>query len=101
MNYLDFAFVIDKNNNPCMPIYEGYAGKLLRSKKAIIVNHDPLVIQRHDEYDAYLEFRDKITLKVDTGYENIGFSVSDNKHEYLSGQKFLFLIIINLDGILI
>ena len=86
MNYLDFAFVIDKNNNPCMPIYEGYAGKLLRSKKAIIVNHDPLVIQRHDEYDAYLEFRDKITLKVDTGYENIGFSVSDNKHEYLSGQ---------------
>ena len=48
MNYLDFVFVIDKNNNPCTPIYEGYAGKLLRSKKAVIVNHDPLVIQRHD-----------------------------------------------------
>lgn len=86
MNYLDFVFVIDNDNKPCNPILEGYAGKLLRTKRAIIVNHEPLVIKRTDGYIATKEDRNKITLKVDTGFENIGFSVSDYEHEYISGQ---------------
>lgn len=86
MNYLDFVFVVDNDNKPCKPILEGNAGKLLRMKQAVIINHDPFVIKRTDNYKSSMENRDIITLKVDTGFENIGFSASDNKHEYISGQ---------------
>lgn len=86
MNYIDFVFVTDKDNLPCNPINEGYAGKLLRTRKAKIVNHDPLVIERLDDYSSKNENRYTITLKVDTGFGNIGFSASDNKHEYIAGQ---------------
>lgn len=86
MEYLDFTLVVDKNNKPCVPITNGKAGYLLRNNKAIIVNHDPLVIKRIDDYESKLENRDIFELKIDSGYLNIGFSVSDNRHEYLSGQ---------------
>lgn len=86
MNYKDFVLVIDKNDQPCCPIKNGEAGYLIRTNRAKIVNHDPLVIKRNDEYLAEKEIRDIIELKIDSGYLNIGFSVSDNSHEYLSGQ---------------
>lgn len=86
MNYIDFVFVLDNDDRPCKPIVEGYAGKLLRTNKAVIVNHDPLVIKRTDNYLSEKENRDSIILKIDTGFENIGFSVSDSKHEYIAGQ---------------
>ena len=86
MNYIDFVFVTDKDSLPCNPINEGYAGKLLRTGKAKIVNHDPLVIKRLDDYSSKNENRHTITLKVDTGFGNIGFSASDDKHEYIAGQ---------------
>lgn len=86
MNYIDFVFVTDKDNLPCNPIHEGYAGKLLRTGKAKIVNHDPLVIKRLDDYSSKNENRYTITLKVDTGFGNVGFSASDSKHEYIAGQ---------------
>mgnify|MGYP002559996410 FL=1 len=86
MNYLDFVLIIDKNNNPCIPITESNAAYLLRNKQAKIINHDPTVIQRLDDYSAKCETRDNFELKVDSGYLNVGFSVSDGRHEYLAGQ---------------
>lgn len=86
MNYMNFVLIIDKNNKPCVPIKEGKAGYLLRENKAEIINHEPLVIRRLDDYNSDLENRDIFELKVDSGYLNIGFSVSDNEHEYISGQ---------------
>ena len=86
MQYLDFTLVVDKNNKPCVPILNGRAGYLLRNNKAKIINHDPLVIKRIDDYKSDFENRDIFELKIDSGYLNIGFSVSDNYHEYLAGQ---------------
>lgn len=86
MKYIDYTLVIDKNNKPCNPITEGQTGFLLRKNKAKIVNHDPLVIQRIDDYLSENETRSHIELKIDSGYLNVGFSVGDNQHEYLSGQ---------------
>lgn len=78
--------MVDKNNTCCVPISESKAGYLLRVNKAKIINHEPLVIMRLDNYDSELENRDIFELKIDSGYLNIGFSVSDNDHEYIAGQ---------------
>jgi hypothetical protein len=86
MNYLDFVLIVDKNKVPCIPIKESTAAYLLRHNKAKIINHDPTVIQRFDEYSADYEIRNIFELKIDSGYLNIGFSVSDSEHEYLAGQ---------------
>ena len=86
MKYLDFAFVVDSNDKPCRPVLNGYAGWLLRSKNAVIVNHDPLVIKRIDDYNSDSEDRKPITCKMDMGYMNIGFSVGDEDNEFLAGE---------------
>ena len=86
MKYLDFVLMIDKNNHPCCPINNGKARYLLKNDKAKIINHEPVVIQRIDDYKSENEIRDIFELKIDSGYLNIGFSVSDNQHEYLAGQ---------------
>lgn len=86
MEYLKFVLMVDKNNTCCVPISESKAGYLLRVNKAKIINHEPLVIMRLDNYDSELENRDIFELKIDSGYLNIGFSVSDNDHEYIAGQ---------------
>ena len=83
---MDFVLIVDKNNKPCVPIKNGKAGYLLREHKAEIINHEPLVIKRTDDYNSDFENRDIFELKVDSGYLNIGFSVSDNEHEYIAGQ---------------
>ena len=71
MNYMDFVLIVDKNNKPCIPIKNGKAGYLLREHKAEIINHEPLVIKRTDDYNSDLENRDIFELKVDSGYLNI------------------------------
>lgn len=86
MKYLDFVLVVDSNNKPCRPVLNGYAGWLLRNKSAIIINHDPLVIKRTDDYNSDLEDRNPITFKMDMGYMNIGFSVGDEDNEFLCGE---------------
>lgn len=86
MKYLDFVLMVDKNNHPCCPINNGKARYLLKNNKAKIINHEPTVIKRLDDYKADNEIRDIFELKIDSGYLNIGFSVSDNQHEYLAGQ---------------
>ena len=86
MKYLDFVFVVDSNDKPCRPVLNGYAGRLLRSKNAVIVNHDPLVIKRTDDYNSDSEDRKPITCKMDMGYMNIGFSVGDEDNEFLAGE---------------
>lgn len=85
MIYKDFVLVIDKNDIPCIPVESGKAGYYLRNNKAKIINHDPFVIKMIDEYYDDKP-RDIFELKIDSGYLNIGFSVSDSKHEYLAGQ---------------
>lgn len=86
MNYLDYTFVVDKNNTPCTPITNNEAGFLVRCGVAKAINYDPFVIQRLDDYVSESEVRDEIIMKMDMGYMNIGFSVGTKDHEYLSGQ---------------
>lgn len=86
MKYLDFVLVVDSNDKPCRPVLNGYAGYLLRNNKAVIINHDPLVIKRTDTYDSCSENRKPITYKMDMGYQNIGFSVGDDDNEFIAGE---------------
>lgn len=86
MKYLDYTFVVDNNNVPCMPVTNNEAGFLIRCGVAKPINYDPFVIQRLDDYVSESEVRDEITMKMDMGYMNIGFSVGTEDHEYLSGQ---------------
>ena len=86
MRYLDFVLMVDSKDKPCRPIINGYAGCLLRSKKAVIINHDPLVIKRTDDYDSDTEDRKPIIYKMDMGYMNIGFSVGDKDNEFIAGE---------------
>ena len=86
MDYRDYVYVIDKNNNPCNPISNGFARKLLNSKSAEIINHDPFVIKRIDEYFREDEQNNKYVLKIDMGYKHIGFSVTNDLYEVFAGN---------------
>lgn len=86
MDYRDYVYVIDKNNNPCNPISNGFARKLLNSKSAEIINHDPFVIKRTDEYFREDEQNNKYVLKIDMGYKHIGFSVTNDSYEVFAGN---------------
>ena len=94
MNYLDFAFVVDKNNNPCTPIYEGYAGKLLRSKKAVIVNIDRITNQIFKLLPSREEGGDWITPLNNLIVEITGMS------SLLIDQVNLFSLLCKLEGLL-
>ncbi len=86
MEYRNYVYVVDSNDEPCNPINEGFARKLLNNNQALIINHDPLVIKRVDSYLKEKEPDNKYVLKIDMGYKYIGFSVTNDKYEVLSGQ---------------
>ena len=66
-----------------MPTTNAKARKLLRGKKAYVANYYPFTIQL--KYDS-TEYVQKCTLGVDLGYANIGFSVTTDLKELISGE---------------
>ena len=75
--------IISKTGKRLMPTSEYKARKLLKSKKAVICNYKPFVIQL---LKNVAECTQPIEFSMDTGYAEIGLSVKSEKHEYLSMQ---------------
>ena len=77
------VYVINKRNKPLMPTTEQKARKLLKHNKAKVIEIKPFTIQLLYQTG---ETKQDITLGIDSGYNNIGFSAITNKKELLVGE---------------
>jgi len=78
------VYVIDKNGQTLMPTdRHGKVRRLLKENKAKVLKVKPFTIQLL--YDT-TEYNQCITLGIDAGYENIGFSAVTDKKELISGE---------------
>lgn len=76
------VYVINNQGRPLMPCKPQQARKLLKGKKAKIINHEPFTIQLSYGSSGYTQ---PVTLGVDTGSKMIGLSaVANNKEVYAS-----------------
>ena len=78
----DIVFVLNMRGQPLMPCKHKKAKKLLKEGKAKVVKRKPFTIQL--TY-ATGETKQDITLGIDPGYKNVGFSASTKKQELISG----------------
>lgn len=82
VEHLLLVFVQNKDGDPLMPCSARKARKLLQEKKAIVVKRFPFTIKLAFGSSGY---KQKATLGVDSGYENIGFSATTETKELISG----------------
>ena len=79
------VYVLNKEGKPLMPCSEAKARRLLRAKKAHIVNYCPFTIQL--DFDCENKTQD-ITLGVDAGSKTIGLSATtETKELYASNVE--------------
>ena len=79
------VYVLNKEGKPLMPCPEAKARRLLRTKKAHIVNYCPFTIQL--DFDCENKTQD-ITLGVDAGSKTIGLSATtETKELYASNVE--------------
>ena len=79
------VYVLNKEGKPLMPCSEAKARKLLKAKKAHIVNYCPFTIQLN--FDCENKTQD-ITLGVDAGSKTIGLSATtETKELYASNVE--------------
>ena len=78
------VYVLSINNKALMPTSNAKARILLRQKKAIVKNLKPFTIQL--KYKTETEYTQTITLGIDSGYNNIGFSAVTDKKELITGE---------------
>ena len=76
------VYVLNMQGQPLMPTAPGKARKLLLQGKAKVVKRKPFTIQLNY---ASGETKQPITLGIDTGYSNIGFSAITETKELISG----------------
>lgn len=75
------VYVVNKKGKPLMPTTRyGKVKRLLKSGKAVVINNNPFTIRL--KYDT-TEITQPLTLGIDTGRENIGLGVSNEKGECL------------------
>ena len=84
------VLVINKHGQPLMPTTPRKARILLQSGKAKIAGRDPFTIQLVYGSSGY---KQPISLGIDAGYKNIGFSAVTEKKELIGGEVEL------LDGV--
>ncbi len=77
------VYVLNMRGQPLMPTTPRKAKKLLKEDKAKVVRRTPFTIQL--KY-ATGETKQETTLGVDSGFENIGLSVTTNKKELYSAE---------------
>ena len=79
------VYVLNKEGKPLMPCSEAKARKLLKSKKAHIINYCPFTIQLDFNCDNKTQ---DITLGVDAGSKIIGLSATtETKELYASNVE--------------
>ena len=77
--------VLDQNGNPLMPTKRlGKVYRLLKDKKAHIVNYEPFTIQL--EYEPQTHIIQPMTLGVDSGAIHSGYSVANEHREYYNAE---------------
>ena len=78
------TFVISLDGKKLMPMTNvKKVRRLLRSKRAIIFCYDPFTIKLQYETSDCTQ---PIEFKQDSGYQNIGVSITSEKHEYVSHE---------------
>ena len=77
------VYVLDVNGEPLMPTTNAKARILLKERKAIVREVKPFTIQLTYKTTTYTQ---SITLGIDSGYLNIGFSAVTNNKELISGE---------------
>ncbi len=77
------VFVLNMQKKPMMPCKPAKARHLLQQKKAEVVSCKPFTIQLTIPTG---ETKQEITLGIDSGYKNIGFSATTQKRELVSGE---------------
>jgi len=82
------VYVLSIEGKPLMPCTPCKAKKLLKNKQAIVIKRFPFTIQINFECENQVQ---KVTLGIDSGYENIGFSAVSETKELISGT-------VKLDG---
>ena len=78
------VYVLDIDGKPLMPTSNAKARILLKSKKAIVKELKPFTIQL--TYKTKTHYTQNITLGIDSGYNNVGFSAITNKKELITGE---------------
>ncbi|MBU4288292.1 MAG: HNH endonuclease [Proteobacteria bacterium] len=82
------VYVLAVDGTPLMPCSACKAKKLLKQKQATVVKRVPFTIQLNFECENKVQ---RVILGIDSGYENIGFSLITKTKELISGT-------IKLDG---
>lgn len=77
------VYVLNKRGQPLMPTTPRKARVLLKEGKAKVIERMPFTIQLN--YTTG-ETKQPITLGVDAGYSNIGFSAISEKRELIAGE---------------
>lgn len=77
------VYVLSVKGKPLMPTNNAKARILLKQKRAKVVTVKPFTIQLLYETTTYTQ---NITLGIDSGYLNIGFSAVTEKKELISGE---------------
>lgn len=78
------VYVLSVEGNPLMPTdRHGKVRWLLKKGKANVVKSKPFTIQLTYETTSYVQ---DVTLGIDSGYKNVGFSVVDTQKELIGGE---------------
>jgi hypothetical protein len=80
------VMVINKDGKPLMPCSCRKARLLLRDKKALIYKREPFTIQLVYGSSGYVQ---PVTVGVDSGSENLGFSAVNHNQEIIGGELIL------------
>lgn len=78
------VYVLDIDGKPLMPTTNAKARMLLKQKKAVVKELKPFAIQL--TYKTKTEYTQEITLGIDSGYNNIGFSAITENKELICGE---------------
>ena len=78
------VYVISIDNKPLMPTSNAKARILLKQNKAKVKELKPFTIQLL--YKTETEYTQEITLGIDSGYANVGFSAITNEKELIVGE---------------
>jgi hypothetical protein len=77
------VYVLSVDEKPLMPTNNAKARILLKQNKAIVKKLKPFTIQLNYKTSEYTQ---EITLGIDSGYNNIGFSAITDRIELLAGE---------------
>jgi len=78
----NYVYVLNVDGKPLMPCTPCKAKKLIKTKRAAVVKKFPFVIRLNFECENCVQ---DVTLGVDSGYNNIGFSAVSKTKELISG----------------